>query len=725
MKGKPLYDYCLENPNMMYLLDEWVYDKNECELGFTPYNTSYGSDKKVYWRCFECGKTYIARVKNRIHGCNCSFCKNSRIGESNRRRALDRGSLASCRPDLLEEWDYNKNKISPEEVPVGSHLKVYWKCKICGYSWEAIVFSRTKAKNSSGCPNCDKEKHSSFSEQAIYYYLKKVYKEVINSSNNLLNSKLELDIYIPEIKTAVEYDGLIWHKDVNRDLKKNKLCKENGIRLIRIREKGLSNVVGSINLFREENSSVASLENVLKRLFLLLNVKVNINIERDRQEIYSQYIKSVKENSLAVKFPEIAKEWHPTKNGNITPENVSFASNKSFVWLCEKGHEWKAIVNSRTRGAGCPYCSGRYAIRGKTDLCTVNPELASEWNFDKNKSIFPDSVSAGCNDIVWWKCKTCGYEWEAQINSRNRGNGCPNCRPKKIGEALIKRASINGNDLASNYPELLKEWDYEKNDILPSDVAKYSEKVVWWKCKLGHSWQSAIVNRSKGGSGCIYCSGYKVLSGFNDLCSTHPEIAKEWHPTKNDNLLPSMVSKGCEKVVWWLCAKGHEWKASVSNRTYGRGCPYCSGKKVLKGYNDLCSTHSELAREWHPTKNGDLTPDKVSVGSRKKVWWRCEKGHEWEAFVYSRRTGVGCPYCSGRKALKGYNDLATLCPEVIKEWHPIKNGDLTPDKVTKGSGKKVWWLCDVCGHEYLRDVYTQVATTGIHCPECAKKNRKS
>ena len=112
----------------------------------------------------------------------------------------------------------------------------------------------------------------------------------------------------------------------------------------------------------------------------------------------------------------------------------------------------------------------------------------------------------------------------------------------------------------------------------------------------------------------------------SSLAEEHPELAAEWHPTKNGELSASDVTPGSGKRVWWLCARSnaHEWLARVGHRRAGVGCPYCAGKKVAAD-TSLKARFPELAREWHPTKNGTLTPDDVTVGTLRKVWWRCRK----------------------------------------------------------------------------------------------------
>ncbi len=128
-----------------------------------------------------------------------------------------------------------------------------------------------------------------------------------------------------------------------------------------------------------------------------------------------------------------------------------------------------------------------------------------------------------------------------------------------------------------------------------------------------------------------------------------PNLAREWLQTKNGDLTPSDVSCGSYKKVWWQCEKGHEWAARISHRTSGKACPYCFGLRTLKGPNCLATTHPELATQWHPTKNGALTPYNVTYGSSRKVWWRCENGHEWICVINRRTKGYGCPRCAKEK----------------------------------------------------------------------------
>ena len=247
----------------------------------------------------------------------------------------------------------------------------------------------------------------------------------------------------------------------------------------------------------------------------------------------------------------------------------------------------------------------------------------------------------------------------------------------------------------SENTQLMAEWDQEKNTALgidPQTLTQGCHTKVWWICEKGHSYETQIVYRVKG-SGCPYCANKKALRGYNDLQTVNPTLAKEWNYKRNNGLTPADVTPSSHKKVWWKCNKGHEWQATISSRNRGRGCPCCSGRSVIKGVNDLQTVNPTLAKEWNYEKNNGLTPMDVMPNSDKKAWWKCCEGHEWQATINSRSNGIGCPYCSGRLAIKGENDLETVNPTLAKEWNYEKNDGLTPDEVMPNSNKKVWWQC--------------------------------
>ena len=224
---------------------------------------------------------------------------------------------------------------------------------------------------------------------------------------------------------------------------------------------------------------------------------------------------------------------------------------------------------------GCPYCTNRKALKGFNDLETTDPGLASEWNYEKNDGLLPSEVVSGSRKRVWWRCEK-GHEWEAAIvNRKNANSGCPYCSNLKVLQGF--------NDLKTKLPEIAEEWNYEKNgNLLPTQVTPGSNLKVWWKCKEGHEWHARVYIRSHG-HGCPYCSNYSVLAGFNDLATRFPEIAAEWNYEKNGDLLPTQVVFGSNRRVLWKCSKGHEWDATIQQRTrMGNACPSCRKKKRLE-----------------------------------------------------------------------------------------------------------------------------------------------
>lgn len=230
-------------------------------------------------------------------------------------------------------------------------------------------------------------------------------------------------------------------------------------------------------------------------------------------------------------------------------------------------------------------------------LAKVHPELVSEWA-ERNFPLTPDDITYGSNKRVWWK-GSCGHEWQASVKARSKGEGCPICSGARVVAGI--------NDFATINPRLVSEWS-EKNTIKPTEVTVGSHKKVIWKCEHGHEWTATVKSRTINNTGCPYCSHNKVLAGFNDLASQFPQIAAEWSD-RNYPLLPTIVTAFANSKAWWKCKDcGHEWYTLISTRSGGSKCPYCSGYTLLKGFNDLATTHPQIAEEWSE-KNFPLTPE--------------------------------------------------------------------------------------------------------------------
>ncbi len=219
------------------------------------------------------------------------------------------------------------------------------------------------------------------------------------------------------------------------------------------------------------------------------------------------------------------------------------------------------------------------------------------------------------------------------------------------------------------------------------------------------------------------------------LSTKFPEIAKEWHPEKNGDLKPQDVSPKSHKRAWWLCPEStcehpHEWEVYIHSRTSRNrrsSCPFCTNRKFLCPCTSLAKMYPDLLKEWHPEKNGDLNPEEISPRTHRKVWWLCPKSncdhpHEWEAAIgeRTRQKPTGCPFCPGR-LLCYCNSLAKLRPDLVKEWHPEKNGNLKPENVSLKSGKKVWWICSKSSCEHPHEWQSTISNRsdkGSGCPFC-------
>jgi len=489
-------------------------------------------------------------------------------------------------------------------------------------------------------------------------------------------------------------------------------------------------------------------------------------------------------HNITIDYPEILKFWDYDKNQK-GPENYSIGSKTKVWWKCDNGHEWQSTVRNIYITKYCPYCFGRYAIKGENDLETLNPRLASEWHPTKNGDLTPDKVKPFSTYKVWWVCSK-GHEWQATIVNRNKGRGCPICsnyRRVSIPEKIIYYyVDKYYDDVIANYKNpkfynmefdiLIKslnvaieydgaawhkniERDKMKDDIAgklnikllrireqglpkyntnaiffdtmtPTEDMTYLEstilKIFQWINKEYNLDIIPEIDIRKDYPKILELMEYSEMN--NSLENRFPEIAKEWNYERNGELKPNQVLAGSSKLVWWKCDKGHEWQNTPANRTNKdnmNNCPYCANKKVWPGFNDLATINPDLAKEWNYEKNGELKPTMFTISSGKKVWWKCDKGHEWETRIYSRKK-AGCPICGNKKVLVGYNDLRTTNPEIVSEWDYEKNIGIKPEDFTAGSNKRVWWKCKYCGNEYETTINSRTARKNpIGCFKCYYK----
>ena len=666
------------------LAKEWNYEKNG---DLKPEDVSCWLRKKVWWVQYDKspinGKLmkleWSASIDARMQGSNNPIkCGQKVLSGYN--------DLASASPKLSKEWNYERNgNLKPDMVTYGSGKKVWWvqydknpiTNEIMKLEWEATVVDRF---NGTGNP--------------------------IKTGQKVLKGYNDLAFLRPDLAKE-------WNYERNGNLKPNMITC--GCR------KKVWWIQYDINQITGKTIKLEWLATVVDR------IKGHGCPMKAGKQVLKGY------NDLATLCPDLTSEWNYEKNGDLKPDMVSCGSGKKVWWVqYDKSPvtnmitklEWQSTISNRvTNKNDNPFKSGKKVLKGYNDLESLCPNLASEWNYEKNGDLKPDMVTCGSGKKVWWvqydKNPVTGeivkLEWMDSISHRAKGRN----NPFKNGKKVMKRY----NDLASQRPDLASEWNYEKNgDLKPDMVTCNSNKKVWWiqysenpisKKPIKFEWKDTVNNRNKGYGNPII-SNHSVLKGYNDLASLRPDLASEWNYKRNGSLKPDMITCGCGKKVWWIqrdkspVTGGYmelEWQARISSRCIGNhDNPYKRGLKVLIGYNDFKSLYPDLAKEWNDEKNGDLKPDMITCGCKKKVWWiqydiNQVTGKmiklEWSATVADRIKGHGCPIKAGKKVLKGYNDLASLRPDLASEWNYEKNGDLKPDMVTCGSGKKAWWIQNI------------------------------
>lgn len=346
-------------------------------------------------------------------------------------------------------------------------------------------------------------------------------------------------------------------------------------------------------------------------------------------------------------------------------------------------------------------------LKTSVSFAKACPEAAIEWFYEKNCGYGPEDFPSMSHVAAWFKCHECKYVWQTLIKVRTGGHDCPNCN---CGETTDLR----------DFPDVLSQFDRSKNkNIDPHKLPK--QKKVWWRCKKAkdHIWYSSFP-RKMTNRRCPFCRGVRA-SSTNNL-TKEPDIAKQFHPTKNGKLKAKDIPLGSKRLIWWKCKKGsdHIWKTTVEDRVKrGSRCPFCTNRRV-GATNSLAVLYPKIAKEWHKKKNKGLTPNDVIASSHKECWWQCLKcNYSWLARVEVRTIrGFGCPACTGRVITKE-KSLAGLFPEIATEWHPFKNGLIQAKDVHAGTNKKYWFRCKRCSHSW-QTVVNLRTRLGYGCPKCRK-----
>lgn len=708
------------------LKDEWNYEKNK---GIDLNSLSCGSNKKVWWKCNICEGEWEASIYHRTKGNNCPYCANKKLLKGF-------NDLQTKHPELAEEWDCEKNEISPEEIIAGSNKDFWWKCPDCDFSY--LTSPNKRIYRPRKCPNCVKK------ENEKNLIVNKC-PELLDEWNYELNKGIDEKSLTFGSHTKVwwtcSYCGQVYARTVKQQYMSGKGCKSCN------------------HAFSAKNVVAQKIDNGI-----------------------SKPLSS---------YTEIMKFWD-YENNAINPDEVTINSNKEAYWKCEKGHQWKTLIQSMTeRGNGCPICNGErktsfpeqsivyylskffnvdsrkriagwevdvflpdYNIGVEYDGMAYHTEDKLEREGRKNKALADNGV-----DLIRIKESKDRNDTNGNIIYYNPGRNNSNLAYglAKVISMISQKTNTNydydinitrdkycifaqykslevENSIASLYPDIAKEFDIEANyPITPEMVSFGSTEKYQWKCiKCGFTWIDSPNQRTSKKTGCSNCRKNMSVKEKLDvgimkkISLTHPWLIKEWKREKNDGFeLDDFDRRSDYEATWYCEIHDFYYKKKVIYRVMnGNGCPKCGDiqrlrqnhqTKLLK--NSFEEHYPELLKEWDYGSNKRL-PSDYTRGTKEMVNWVCSKGHRYTASILARVNGGGCPYCSNHKVLKGFNDVATTNPEILKEW---SSDEISPFDFTAGSGELVDWRCELCGHKWSEKIQNRTKLNSALCPVCFPK----
>lgn len=558
--------------------DYWDHARNL----YKPEQYTYSCNDQAYWCCpknkdHHWTQRIIDFLKRQT---DCMFCARLPVKESIR--------LSVLFPKLAKEWhpDYNDH-ITPETIETRSARPVWWKCsKSSKHIYCAPVKSRTK--DGLPCPFCAAKTSkikNSFGQK--HQDLTKYWNWERNHNLDPVTVSCDspLIVYFHCQETMGSDDPHSIRTTVEKAAKEGIECRQCARPYPYYGSLAQTNPKLAAQWHKTKNKKLTPSDVTAGSAML---VWWQCKASRDHhwrtpvcQRSHGNSgcpfccgLKPSGTNSLGTNHPDLLEQWDKKRNGILDPYSLSSTYHPNVWWVCTENpkHRWQASPAYRARtDTGCPYCNNRIVTK-ENSLAGLYPEVAKLWHKKKNGVLKPTEVAPKTNKTVWWKCdKGPDHEWQAQIGSRVHGNGCPFCCGLKFSVTQT---------LAWNYPKVAKQWHPTLNGTAtPKTVRIKSNKPYWWQCSRydDHAWTSKIMARVNSLNSCTLCARLKV-SSKNNIAASYPEVAKEWHPTKNKGITPKEVAPKSNTKFFWKCSKNsrHVWETTPNNRI-GRktGCPFC------------------------------------------------------------------------------------------------------------------------------------------------------
>lgn len=644
------------------------------------------SNKKYFWTCEAAvDHRWQATAKSIASSSRggCPFCAGKRPSTSNRLDVLF--------PAVAAEWDAELNQ-GPPAVIAGSEKKAWWRCGN-GHSWLANIRNRTVL--GAGCPHC-----------------------------SAASTSRRMSLPVPGRSLADLYPVVAgqWHPVKNPSTSPAQVAPQSNAAVWWLCDSGHEWRISPAGRIAKGGAGCPFCSGRF----------------------------ATPETSLQVQNPGIAAEWHPTRNGKLTPLEVKPATGKLAWWICPSGHEYKSKIANRTAlGRRCPYCSGQKIGYGN-DLASRAPHIAAEWHPSLNGTLRPGDVTTGVQRRFWWLCQQ-GHSWRTTVASRVAlGTGCPEC----------------GAGWRRSRPEITLQCELEA--LLPAAVdgdvvvntldGPYRVDVVCSELRIaveydGGYWHGATEERDRQKSDALIHGGWLLIRvrqeplppiGPHDV-GCEPGTPDPFHLALRviDRIAEAAVSlpvdHPCRSRQEELRTSAADYRLRGELRALERANQLvAAGRQTLpmsvtlpppppRPGHSLAEKNPAIAKEWHPSLNGEFRPENIANARNASAWWMCSGcGDEWQAKINERvrRGNTGCPRCNRAKAGKRRSrpalgqSLAERFPEVAAEWHPTRNGDLAPTHVRAGSHTRVWWKCRL-GHEWENHVYNRTGRTP-GCPHCAR-----
>ena len=432
--------------------------------------------------------------------------------------------------------------------------------------------------------------------------------------------------------------------------------------------------------------------------------------------------------SLIGTHPDIADQWHPTRNGDLTPADVTPGYSSRVWWQCSRGHEWQAVVATRTnQGNACPDCVLSHRSAAEVKLwaelqAVLGPTLGVGTVLHHQRLQGVSSRLAKVDIVLVLNDRLVAVEYDGAYWHRERE--APDRRKsdeiREVGHLLIRAREKPLNALHEH------DVEFATTDPVEVATAVFSRLAAlgWLPLAALLAAQDYIGQSRLRGSELakeLLADVAHADLGPSSLAETHPWLASEWDEEANGELTPRHVRGDWSRKVWWRCPLGDLFDESPGARiSRGRHCPFCAGKRVNER-NCLATQFPHLAREL--AGSDGVTAWQVYAGGHRTVEWCCSVescGYRWFTEVKQRtQVGTGCPACAGKIATPSRN-LRTERPEVAAIWHPTMNLDLQPEMVLPGCNKSVWWLCPGCLQPF--DGIVDGRCRAIHqcCSDCAK-----